>query len=424
MHDALTDRFGNPLAPGLPYARGAIVTSTQDDLRKLRRAWQVIEARIRKDGPDAVFNFTGLERGLAIEPSVAAFLDDEVAPALYGDRITALALEHLGGRAERHDIMLFNRMTAATLATHLVMVKAGDTVIGVSPSYSHPTLARSAALVGARFVDTVGSTGFAVALDHADRVSLVVLTRLAVTYEALPTEALREVVTLAHARGIPVYLDDAGGARVGPAVLDQPRMLELDVDVGATGLDKYGTVGPRLGLLAGDKALVSQIRARAFELGLEARPMLYPAVLRSLEQYDPARVRALVATTKAVAAALRERLGHRLHETSLTAQLFGEDVLELALEQAGQSQRRLVPIEATAALAMLLLEDHGILTVHFAGLPPGISAILFKFVSPETLRRFGGAPAFAQAVDDSLTRLAGVVASAQSVRMLLYGSPA
>ena len=44
MHDALTDRFGNPLAPGLPYARGAIVTSTQDDLRKLRRAWQVIEA--------------------------------------------------------------------------------------------------------------------------------------------------------------------------------------------------------------------------------------------------------------------------------------------------------------------------------------------------------------------------------------------
>jgi len=424
MHDASTDRFGNPLAPGLPYARGAIVTSTQDDLRKLRRAWQVIEARIRKDGPDAVFNFTGLERGLAIEPSVAAFLDDEVAPALYGDRITALALEHLGGRAERHDIMLFNRMTAATLATHLVLVKAGDTVIGVSPSYSHPTVARSAALVGARFVDTVGSTGFAVALDHADRVSLVVLTRLAVTYEALPTEALREVVTLAHARGIPVYLDDAGGARVGPAVLDQPRMLELDVDVGATGLDKYGTVGPRLGLLAGDKALVSQIRARAFELGLEARPMLYPAVLRSLEQYDPARVRALVATTKAVAAALRERLGHRLHETSLTAQLFGEDVLELALEQAGQSQRRLVPIEATAALAMLLLEDHGILTVHFAGLPPGISAILFKFVSPETLRRFGGAPAFAQAVDDSLTRLAGVVASAQSVRMLLYGSPA
>ena len=73
---------------------------------------------------------------------------------------------------------------------------------------------------------------------------------------------------------------------------------------------------------------------------------------------------------------------------------------------------------------MLLLEDHGILTVHFAGLPPGISAILFKFVSPETLRRFGGARAFAKAVDESLTRLAGVVASAQSVRMLLYGSPA
>ena len=29
------DRFGNPIAPGLPYARGSIVESTSDDLQKL-----------------------------------------------------------------------------------------------------------------------------------------------------------------------------------------------------------------------------------------------------------------------------------------------------------------------------------------------------------------------------------------------------
>jgi L-seryl-tRNA(Ser) seleniumtransferase len=423
MTQGPTDRLGNPLAPGFPYARGAIVTSTQDDLRKLRRAWQIIETRIRKDGPDAVFNFSGLERGLPLEPTHAAFLDDELAPALYGERLTALALEHLGGTPARHDVMLLNRMTAATLATHLVLAKPGDTVIGVSPSHSHPTVGRSAALAGARFVDTVGVEAFAAALERAGRVALVVLTRLAVTYEAFSTAELRRVVDLAHARGIPVYVDDAGGARVGPAVLDQPRLLELGVDVGATGLDKYGTLGPRVGLLAGEKALVGQIRARAFELGLEARPMLYPAVLRSLEQYDPARVRTLVDTTKDVAAALRARLGSRVHETPVTAQLLGEDILELARERAGQLEGGLVPIEATAALAMLLLEDHGILTVHFAGLPPGTSAILIKFVPPETLRRFGGARAFADAVDGSLTRLSEVVASPPAIRTLLYGPP-
>jgi L-seryl-tRNA(Ser) seleniumtransferase len=421
MNEIARDRFGNPHAPGFPYARGTVVTSTQDDLRKLRHAWTLIEARVRKDGAEAIFNFSGLERGLTSAPSEAAFLDDELAPALHADRVRTLALEHLGGRPERHDVMLFNRMTAATLATHLVLVRPGDTVIGVSPSYTHPTVVRSAALAGARFVDTVGAEAFATTLAREERVGLVVLTRLAVSYDALPAEDLARVVALARARRVPVYVDDAGGARVGPAVLGQPRMLELGVDVGATGLDKYGTVGPRLGLLAGETDLVAQIRARAFELGLEARPMLYPAVLRSLEQYTPERVRDLVATTMAVADALHGHLGDRVHRTPVTAQLRGEDILEVASERAGVLERTLVPIEATGALAMILLEDHGILTVHFAGMPPGTSAMLFKFVPPETLARFGGAAALARAVDGALDRLAVLIGSPDAVRALLYG---
>jgi hypothetical protein len=31
------DRFGNLHAPNLPYARGKILASTEDDFRKLRR---------------------------------------------------------------------------------------------------------------------------------------------------------------------------------------------------------------------------------------------------------------------------------------------------------------------------------------------------------------------------------------------------
>jgi L-seryl-tRNA(Ser) seleniumtransferase len=301
------------------------------------------------------------------------------------------------------------------------MVRPGGTVIGVSVGYSHPSVTRAAAHLGARFVDTVGFKAFAEALDREPQVDLVVLTRLAVTYEALPIDEIRQIVALARARKIPVYADDAGGARVGPAVLGQPKMLDLGVNVGATGLDKYGTVGPRVGVLAGDKDLVARMRARAFEFGLEARPMLYPAVLKSLEQYRPERVQSLVECTKEVAAALRARLGDRLRETPVTAQLLGEDTLELARERAGLAETSLVPFEASATLAMLLLRDHGIVSVHFAGMPPGTSAMLFKFVPPETLQRFGGAAAFAEAVDHSLSSVAAMMGDREKVRALLLG---
>jgi len=218
-----------------------------------------------------------------------------------------------------------------------------------------------------------------------------------------------------------VYVDDAGGARVGPAVFDQPRTLELGADLGATGLDKYGTVGPRLGLLAGDTALVASIRARAFEFGLEARPMLYPAALRSLAGYRPERVRVLVETTRRVGQAMSAVFGARLHVTPVTAQLRADDLLALAMERAGVATPPIVPIEATAALAMLLLEDYGVLTVHFAGMPPGTSSLLLKFIPPETLERFGGADALAKAVDSSVDRLAALLRDRAALTALLLG---
>jgi L-seryl-tRNA(Ser) seleniumtransferase len=415
------DRFGNTFAPGLPYARGSILSSTDEDFRKLTRAWQIIKRRIREKGKGSLFNFTGLERSLQVEPEDWQFMDDELSPAVCFDQFRALALEHLGGSAHEHDVALCNRLTAATLATHFTLVKPGDVVIGVSAGYSHPSIVRAAQQVGARFIDTTGVASFSLALEREERVSLVALTRLAVTYDLMPLDELGRVIRLAQEKGVPVYMDDAGGARVGPAIFNQPRMLELGVDVGATGLDKYGTSGPRLGLMAGRKELVAKIRSKAFEFGLEARPMLYPAAVRSLQQYNPQRVAALVECTKRLAEELRKFLGHKLHETPVTAQLPAEDILGIAMERAGLSEPPIVPYEAAAALAMLLLQDYGILTVHFAGLPPGTSSFLFKFIPPETLEQFGGAGKFAKAVEASLSKLAGMVGEPESVRRLLLG---
>ena len=415
--DATRDRFGNEWAPGVPYARGEILGSTEDDFQKMQEAWRHIRSR----GVENVFNFSGLEHGLPLEADEIPIATDFLAPALHFERFRTAALDHLGGDSARHDAALFNRITGATLSTHLALVQAGQTVIGVSSSYSHPSVPRAVARVGATLIDTSGVDQFGDALARSENVGLVVLTRLAVTYEVLPLEQIAAIVQMAHSRDIPVYVDDAGGARVGPAVFDQPKALELGVDIVATGLDKYGTQGPRLGVLAGDRDLVPAIRARGFELGVEARPLFYPAAARSLEESTPERVRELVATTREVAEAVKTRIGSRLNETEVIAELLADDILELALERGEFEEAPIVPYEASAALAMLLLRDHGVITVAFVGLPPGTSAIMIKFIPPETLETFGGPGVFADAIDSSIDELTKLLKQPTELRSLLLG---
>jgi L-seryl-tRNA(Ser) seleniumtransferase len=414
------DRFGNEFSPNLSYARGEILATTADDFKKLQHAWRIIRER----GPESVFIFTGLEHSLPLQSEDLRFADDEIGPALHFERLKELALEHLGGSVDEHDVAVFNRLTGATMATHLTLVKPGDVVIGVSASHSHPSVLRAADHVGARFIDTAGLAAFKDAIAGEKQVALVDLTRLAVTYELLPIDAIRQIVRIAHDKGALVYVDDAGGARVGPGAFDQPRMLELGADVGATGLDKYGTVGPRFGLMAGRRDLVDRIRAKGFEFGMEARQALYPAVVRTLEQYDPRRIQVLIDSTKEIAKEMRPLFGNRLRETPTTVQLAADDILEIAMERGGAEQPPIVPYEATAALSMLMLKDYDMLMVHFVGVPPGGADLLIKFVPPETLSRFGGPKKYAEAVNNCLTKLGKMIREPESIRELLLGSEA
>jgi L-seryl-tRNA(Ser) seleniumtransferase len=61
------------------------------------------------------------------------------------------------------------------------------------------------------------------------------------------------------------------------------------------------------------------------------------------------------------------------------------------------------------------------LTVHFIGMPPGTANILFKFIRPETLERFGGPKKFAGAVDAAITRLGMLLREPERITSLLFG---
>jgi hypothetical protein len=91
------------------------------------------------------------------------------------------------------------------LATHLTLVRPGDVVLGVSASYSHPSVVRAANHVGAHFIDTAGLAMFKEAIAQEPRIALVDLTRLAVTYDLMPVEEIWSVVRIAHDKGALVY---------------------------------------------------------------------------------------------------------------------------------------------------------------------------------------------------------------------------
>jgi len=123
---------------------------------KIATEWSLIRER----GPGSTYVFTGLEHSLPLAAEELEFADDEIAPALSFERLKELALDHLGGSPETDDVAIFNRLTGATIATHLTLVKPGDVVIGVSATHSHPSVVRAAGHVGARFIDTAGLGAF------------------------------------------------------------------------------------------------------------------------------------------------------------------------------------------------------------------------------------------------------------------------
>lgn len=418
---AATDRFGNRIEGELPYAAGDILADTADQYREIQAARAVIRERFEADGPESVFNFSGLERGFPVPPGELEGLDDETAPAVHGPEFERLGRRHLGGDPDRHDVFLANRMTAATTSTFLELVEPGEAVVGVAPNTSHASVVRAADHVGAEFVDANSLDGLEAALDDRD-VSLVALSRMDVTYNHFEVDEARAIVEAAHDAGARVYMDDAGGARVLPAMFDHPRSLELGVDLAATGLDKYGVDGPRFGLLGGEADLVERVRTRAWSFGMEARPVAVVAARRSLEAYDPERVRDSAAVTREVGDALADRLGDELvRQTPVITVLAGEDLLAAAMARAGLDEPPVVPFEATAALSMALLRRHGVITVHFAGVPSGTGDFLVKFLPPAEVERFGGAGAVAEAVDEGLDVVADRLDDPAAMRELVFG---
>jgi L-seryl-tRNA(Ser) seleniumtransferase len=386
--DTRRDRFGNEIDPTVGYARGAVITDEVAESLRQQRAYDILRDRYRRFGDAGVFNLTGLIRGFPYadgdEESMRSYVH---FIARSRGELERLAIERMGGDPARHDGFLATRVTAGMLAVMLALVKPGDRVLSlVAADRSHPSVRQGVTVAQGRFEEFTDASAFeaAVALEPAPK--LVVFTAISPSKNHLPRALVERAAAAARARGARVVIDDAHmAARV--ALHDEPGGLALaEADIALWSLDKH-LGGPRSGFIAGTRALIRSVKARALSLGVEAQLGQYIAAVHAVEAFDPAPIREAARLSERVLERLRPETSGKAYPAGAGVAVSGEDYLEIAMRRARKNRAAMVPIEAVALASMRILEEHGGVMIPAVGMPG--AACTFRIMMYPDGARFG-----------------------------------
>lgn len=414
------DGFGNAIDPVVGYARGGIIASSVDEVRRLRRGQAVAADRVRRLGPKSIGVFTGNQRDFPIEAQdIATSCEEWVGPGLIAEDLRRVAVEHMGGRPD-DACAVFNRTSAGIVAT-IAAHAGGKPVLSIVPpgGRSHASVVRGCALARVDLIEVAGDGDWRPRIPEC---RLVVVTTVTSSLERLDDAITRAAVDAARAQGCTSFLDEAYGARLRPYMHGGAKALELGADIAVTNCDKAGLSGPRSGLLVGRPACVVAASAKGSEYGMEARAPIAAATWRSLSAFDPEHLRKEAAAGARLADALERRLGGIVARSDLGPMIHEDDVLREMQRRSGAEGQPvgIVPAEAGAALGMVLLADHGILTVNTHGQPGARISVRLK-PTLDALDRVGGIDAAVEAFDAALGRVSALLRDEAAMRALILG---
>jgi L-seryl-tRNA(Ser) seleniumtransferase len=417
------DRFGNLVDPAVNYARGQILASAQDERLRFLQAQRVIRRRIAKHGAGSIAIFTGNQRDFPLSAAdLASSAEEWLGPAQFSEELREAILQHLGG-SSMAGAAVFNRTSAGLIAA-ISRIASGRTVVSYAPSgsSSHPSIVRGARHGGSPFIEVRDLQALERNVDSS--VGILVITPVSSELKLLSPEEAEAAVEIGRRRDVVTLIDDAYGARLRPVAQHGPGSLEFGADLAISSADKAGMSGPRAGFMGGRQDLILAASTQASENGQEARAPIALAVLRSLQRYRAATLIEEIASGDEVCARLAELVPGYVVRTPIGPFISEEDILQVALERAGQppASAPIVPCEAASALGMILLEQHGILVI--VGGQPGARVSLRMKPIPGALKLAGGAERAAQAVDSALSRLAEMLRHGSAgFRELILGSP-
>ncbi|MBI1735790.1 MAG: hypothetical protein HYR51_11510 [Candidatus Rokubacteria bacterium] len=425
-------RYPNAIDPVLGYAPGTILVDDLADFRSVRAAEEVLLARYRKEGYDGIKNVMMLSDNCAVPDWFTGpeYQERYLANKLAEERLDGLAKAHMGGD-ERFGVMAFTRTTAANLTIVLALAQPGSVVPYLVPRYpkpgfkghGHPSIPRAIELARAR-------TEVVVDPDELRRVverGPVSLITVCPSYRGIIPEAFtRGACELGHARGIPVFVDDASGARLRTVGERQGRAMDLGADVTVTSCEKYGLTGPRAAVVVARRDLLDRIGAKAAVLGTEARPSVAAAIVRCLEEWTPERGAAIYADWerrhRPLYEAMHAAFGDRVQWKPYGGVwLLPEDTLEIAMERAGLEETPFAPVDAATVLAMILLRRHGYMTLPALHYPGASKSLTIHMAQPAAQKLT--TDEIVRAIDEAFTALAAMLPSRERMEAMLFGGP-
>ncbi|PYM21267.1 MAG: hypothetical protein DMD81_00230 [Candidatus Rokuibacteriota bacterium] len=416
-----TDRFGNPIDPTVGYARGPVLRSTAEEVAKTLHARRIVRALTAARGREKIVDLSGMNRGAGLRASDLAHLDSHVPFfAAFEGEAEPLALRHMGADPGRHDALVLNRVSAANFLALTTLLRTGDRVLALAPpgGVTHPSVVRPIAMAGAVLDQHHAIDSLAAAWRFAPP-RLLILTPISASKRHLTLDAFQRALDLPRGSDTLVYVDDAHMAsRVG--FFGEPRTFEVGpIDLAVCSSDKH-VAGPRAGVLVGRKDLITALRSLAYELGLEAQASQYVGVMNALRDFDPKPIAEAGELAKDLLRIVERRYGERrVYLGGPGVSMTGEDALDVGREIAGRPvSLALVPVEASALVALEMLATDGILTIAAVAMP-GSAPVVRLMMYPDGVKV--GAEGIADSLHRALESLGGMLDDAEAARRRLLG---
>lgn len=352
-----------------------LVNSMSDEVIRRNAALRIIKSRLKKYGRKGIYDLTGLSGGFPILEQDKHILETYAGPAFFEESLQTLGKIHLGG----DKIFAVNRTSSGILAVIMALVNEGDEIVHYLPkSPAHPSIPRSAELVGASYIEFENIDEFKVSKDTA----LVFITGSTMDHDVVKKEDFLKVIEISKKHNVPVVVDDASGARLRTVIYKQPRAMDMGADICITSTDKLMD-GPRGGLMSGREDLMLEVITKAHQFGLEAQTPLIAGIVRALENLTPERIlqsfekknklqKLLIGDFKYIE---ESPTGLMLTPESLKSELAERDV-----------KTEFSPKELAFLFSMLLLRNHGIITIPAVGMPGASPTVRIDLASKDADR--------------------------------------
>jgi L-seryl-tRNA(Ser) seleniumtransferase len=173
---------------------------------------------------------------------------------------------------------------------------------------------------------------------------------------------------MAHEMDIPVMVDDASGARLRTVVFNQAKACDLGADIAITSTDKL-MPGPRGGLMAGRKELIDEIKVKVNQFGLEAQPPAVLAMVNGIKNFNGDNLIKSFERKDQLFDLMSQKFDH-IQKTPTGVMITPND-----LSKEIDVSHNLSDNDLAFVLSLILLKNHGIITIPAVGMP-GASATL------------------------------------------------